>query len=81
MLLIIAGFLGGILHSIVGIEKYKIRQGRVMNIISSGIIGVISAYSFLGLTNIDIFWVAVIAGYVGTDIIGSLYKIKGVKHG
>lgn len=74
---IIAGFLGGLIRGIVGILK-AIRFGRKLSLryllatlFASALIGMIA-----GLFVEDDIKFSILAGYVGTDFIESLYKVR-----
>ena len=76
------GAIGGITRAFVGLLKYykslpKTKKGKFslpefsFTIIASAIIGV-----FMGLLIATNFALSLLAGYAGTDLIESIYKIK-----
>lgn len=71
------GFLGGVARALVGTmkslnHKKKFKLGYfLLTIIESAIIGII-----LGLVYSDDPKVAIAAGYAGTDLLESLYKLR-----
>ena len=75
--LILFGFLGVFIRSIVGILKNKAFTKKSFNtkkflftIILSGLIGV-----FCALLTIEDFRLILLAGYAGTDLIQGVYKL------
>ena len=75
-----SGFLGGIVRALVGITKnqlqykedFEFQPSKVFfTVIASGIIGVVA-----GLLINDDFRLALLAGYAGTDLLESIYKIR-----
>lgn len=77
VLLALAGFAGGLVRGVVGILK-AIKQGRkirrkyfLATVAASALIGVIAAM----FVENDIKF-AILAGYVGSDFIESLYKVR-----
>ncbi len=77
ILVAFGGFAGGLVRGIIGILK-ALRMGRkpgvryfLTTIIASALIGVIAA---MFVENDMKF--AILAGYVGTDFIESLYKVR-----
>ena len=80
VLVVIAGFLGGVIRSIVGIMKYQRRVPKsrkydygylFSTLVSSGLIGLMA-----GLFVVNDVRFAILAGYVGSDFLESLYKTK-----
>ena len=77
--IIFASFIGGAIHAALGIRKYNLKRGQLAAIISDGIIGAVAgvaALSLIALTGNSALLFASLSGYVGADIIGSLYKIR-----
>ena len=76
--LIMFGFLGGAVRILVGLFKNKVFSGRekfktgkfLFTLITSGIIGV-----FCVLLTVGDYRIYLLAGYAGTDLISSIYKI------
>ena len=76
-LLMVAGLAGGLVRGVVGILK-AIRQGRkikkryfLATVAASALIGLIAAM----FVENDVKF-AILAGYVGSDFIESLYKVR-----
>ena len=76
----IFGFIGGAARACVGVLKSVKRKEKfkwkyfLLSLISSGIVGV-----FTGLLYDVDYKVTLIAGYAGTDLIGSVYKMNNPK--
>jgi len=82
LIVIVCGFLGGIVRSLVGVvkhgvllkkEKFKPRY-FFLTIIISGIIGV-----FTSILVANDYRLALLAGYAGSDILEGLYKAQKLK--
>jgi len=77
--ILLAAFIGGALHAAFGVRKYHLERGQLASIISDGIIGAVAgvaALSLISLSGNSALLFAGLSGYVGADIIGSLYKIR-----
>lgn len=84
MIFAASGFLGGIARALVGIlkgretykEEFKMRWSKIIfTIMASGIIGLCAG---LLVNDLD-YRVAILAGYAGTDMIESLYKMRNAQ--
>ncbi|MEM7813447.1 MAG: hypothetical protein QW548_00930 [Candidatus Aenigmatarchaeota archaeon] len=85
MLLSIAAcaFLGGCVRAALGIRKYGLKRGQISSMIVDGITGAVCGLAFMYVANLSgpaALWASGLAGYVGADIFGSLYKIR-IKRG
>ena len=77
-LLILFGFLGGIVRIIVGLLKNKVLSGKqkfmkgkfLFTLICSGIIG-----AFCALLLMEDYRIVLLAGYAGSDLIQGIYKM------
>lgn len=81
--ILVVSFIGGALHAAFGVRKYNLKRGQLASIISDGIIGAVAgvaALYLITLTGNSALLFAGLSGYVGADIIGSLYKIR-IKRG
>ena len=81
--ILLAAFIGGAIHAALGIRKYNLKRGQLSALISDGIIGAVAgaaALSLITLTGNSALLFAGLSGYVGADILGSLYKIR-IKRG
>ncbi|MFH0830321.1 MAG: hypothetical protein V1887_04135 [Candidatus Aenigmatarchaeota archaeon] len=83
-----AGFLGGLIRVLLAARKNAAFEKLVPAILASGIIGAMSAAAFMfmapaviqaGMTALTL--AAVLAGYVGADVVESLYKIRAARGG
>ena len=77
-----AGFFGGAAHALLTMWGYGAKKGKAAAALTSGAVGLVCAVSFFALLQIvggeawAIFGVAALAGYVGADIIDSLYVLR-----
>ena len=84
--LLAAAFIGGALRAVLGARKYGAWQRLATTMITSGIVGAISAAAFMyimpvALTSTAALAAAALAGYVGADVIEALYKIRAARGG
>jgi hypothetical protein len=78
-LVTVCGFIGGAVRAALGIRKYHPKHGKGVAIISSGIVGAFAGTAFISFTTLTgdaAAWAAGLAGYVGADVVESLYKIR-----
>lgn len=84
--LLAAAFIGGMVRAVLGLRKHGAREQVALTIASSGIIGTMAAAAFfyvspVALTNTAALAAAALAGYVGTDVVEALYKIRAARGG
>jgi uncharacterized membrane protein YeaQ/YmgE (transglycosylase-associated protein family) len=82
--ILLAAFIGGMLHAALGIRKYNLKRGQLAAIISDGIIGAVAgvaALSLISLSGNSALLFAGLSGYVGADLVNSLIKIKAKRTG
>lgn len=86
--ILLAGFAGGLIRVLLAARKYKGWCEKAATISASGIVGAMAAAAFMfmapavvqtGMTALTI--AAVLAGYVGADVVESLYKIRAARGG
>lgn len=81
LFIFLAGFLGGIIRGLIGITKYlnatpskrrKVRKDWIiLSLLSSGGMGLMA-----GVFIAEDIRFALVAGYAGTDLLESIFKIK-----
>ncbi len=79
LIAITAGAIGGLVRAYLGWIKYRIWESKFITFFTSAIIGAGSALAFisLGTEPLPGLWiVAGLAGYVGTDVVETLYKLR-----
>ena len=85
--ILLAGFLGGLIRVLLAARKNQALEKLAPAIIASGIVGAMSAAAFFYVTNIPttmptaLTLAAILSGYVGADVIESLYKIRAARGG
>jgi len=80
---IVAAFIGGAFHAVLGIRKYGLKRGQISAVVADGIVGAVAgaaALTMLNLSGDSALLAAGLSGYVGADVIESLFKIR-IKRG
>lgn len=81
-----AGFLGGLIRVILAARKHKGLCEMAATVFGSGIVGALGAAAFFFVAEVPMgmtaaLLAAVLAGYVGADVVESLYKIRAARGG
>jgi len=81
--ILLAAFIGGAIRAAIGIRKYSLKKGQVSSIAIDGMIGAVCGAAFMSTVNMTgnaALLAAGLAGYVGADVVETLYKLR-IKRG
>jgi len=84
--ILLAGFAGGLVRVLLAARKYHGWCEKAATLSASGIVGALAAAAFFFVTDIPTGMTAALlaaglAGYVGADVVESLYKIRAARGG
>jgi len=85
--ILLAGFLGGLIRVLLAARKNQALDKLAPALLASGIIGAMSAAAFMFMASATpmgptaLTLIAILSGYVGADVIESLYKIRAARGG